>query len=783
MANYVIRYARQAVIAALFVTAAILGIASGVLFAYAGDLPQIAALDNYAPSTVTRVYAEDGQVISEFAIERRDVVQYEDIAPYLRQAIISAEDGNFNRHVGFSISAIVVRLGHDLYDMVKDRIEGRRSRPAGGSTITQQLARNLFAAEIGYEIGDLSPERKIREALVAMQIEKRYTKNEILALYANHVNFGHGRYGVEAAARLYFAKAARDLTLDESAMLAGIVQRPAAQSPFVNMAAAIERRNYALGRMAEEGYITEQEAAAAKARPIIVRGQLRSDESIAPYFVEEVRQHLEERFGEKQLYEGGLSVRTTLDARLQKAANLAVDRGLRRVDKRRGFRRADVKHVLTDGDSAVTLENFNHARWNRPMEAGDIVPALVTSVTSSAAQLRIGTFTAELGREGMAQATAEFDYDWTGRASPRNVFKAGDLIEVGLLALDTALGTATVMLEQEPLVEGALLAIDNRTGQIRAMVGGYSFNRSKFNRAVQAYRQVGSGFKPILYTAAIDRGYTPVSMLLDEETEFFNGENQPPYVPKNYEEEYLGPVTLRYALEHSLNIPAVQMITLLGPEQVVAYGRRFGITSTLHPYLSLALGATDTSLLEMTSAYSVFPNRGVRMTPFSITSITDRDGNLLEENRPEARDAIRADTAYVMTNLLRGVVQNGTGRGALSLNWPVGGKTGTTDDYSDAWFIGFDPNISLGVWVGHDARRTIGTRETGAQAALPIWIEFMEAYLADKDRANPPRFEPPSNIIFVADNESDPFAHSPLPGQAAPEELGEAFIAGTEPQQ
>ncbi len=333
-----------------------------------------------------------------------------------------------------------------------------------------------------------------------------------------------------------------------------------------------------------------------------------------------------------------------------------------------------------------------------------------------------------------------------------------------------------VSLEQSPVVEGALVAIDNRTGQIRAMVGGFSFDRSKFNRATQAHRQVGSLFKPLVYTAAIDRGYTPTSVIVDEPVAYNAGAGQPPYSPKNYDGKYEGGVTLRHALEDSRNVPAVKMMDALGPQQVIAYARRFGLESKLEPYLSLALGAADLTLVDMTSAYSVFPNGGVRMRPHSILKISDRDGNVLEEGRPEPRDAIRADTAFVMTNLLRGVVQRGTAGSAAKLGWPMGGKTGTTDDYGDAWFIGFDPDITVGVWVGHDERKPIGHNETGGVAALPIWIEFMTAYIETRDPKSPPQFTPPGNIVFVPVNAST--------GEAAEEGatgINEAFISGTQP--
>jgi penicillin-binding protein 1A len=661
------------------------------------------------------------------------------------------------------MSRIFITLVRDVFDGMRDMFAGRSSRPAGASTLTQQLARNLFPEDIGFQV---SLERKIKEAIVAVQIEKRYTKREILTFYANHIPFGHGTYGVESAARLYFGKSAKDVSLEEAALLAGIVQRPARQNPFVDVAAATRRRNYALQRMADEGYLSQQEADIAKQKPVIVKGQPRPERSEAPFFVEEIRKHLEQRFGAKQLYESGLSVWSSLDLPLQRAANRAVDRGLRKLDQRRGYRRSAVRNVLADGQR---LDRYSHERWNRPMAAGDIVPGLVTAVTPTSAQVRLGVYRGELGRA---------DFAWTHRTAATDLFKPGDLIEVSITSLNEPARTAALALEQTPLVEGALVAIDNRTGQIKAMVGGFSFERSKFNRAVQAYRQVGSGFKPFVYTAAIDRGFTPVSTLTDEPMSFPAGPGQPPYTPKNYDGVYEGPITLRHALEDSRNVPAVWMMNQLGPAQVVSYARRFGLTGTLQPFLSTALGASEGTLVEMTSAYSVFANQGIRMTPYSILKVSDREGNVLEENRPESHDAIRADTAFVMTNLLRGVIQRGTGAQAAALKWPLGGKTGTTDDNSDAWFLGFDPDMTVGVWVGHDERKPLGPSETGAVAALPIWIEFMQAYLAGKDRDNPPQFARPSNIVFLT---MDGSRTSPESASQVTD-VGEAFISGTEPQ-
>jgi len=772
--HFVIRYARHAVLVALFVVAATAGIVSGLLFAYAADLPEISALDNYSPNTITRVTAGDGQLIGEFATERRVEISYDDIAPQLRQAIIAAEDGDFERHFGLSIPSIAGRLIRDVVQAVQDKMSGRPSgRPAGASTLTQQLARNLFPETVGFRVGDLSFERKIKEAIVAVQIEKRYTKREILTFYANQMHLGHGTYGVEAASRLYFGKSAKNVTLEEAALLAGIFQSPARQSPFVNLDAAARRRNYALQRMADEGYIAQAQAEESKKKSIVVREQPQfQTRSIAPYFLEEVRKHLESRYGAKQLYESGLIVHTTLDARLQDAANRAVARGLRRLDKRRGYR-GPARNVTTGGKA---IDDFKDDRWSQAINIGDVVPAVVTAIgrPAGAARLRIGRYHADLARDGLISSDGRL---WTRRASTAELFKVGDLIQVEVKKIDEANEALTVSLEQTPIVEGALLAIDNRTGQIRAMVGGWDFNRSKFNRAVQAYRQLGSTFKPIVYTTAIDRGYTPVTILIDAPVAFPDGLGNV-YSPQNYDHKFEGPTTVRRALEESRNIPAIKMMDMLGPKNVLAYAKRFGFGEEFGPYLPIALGAGDGTLLEVTSAYTVFPNQGVRMTPFEVLDVKDRDGNLLEENRPEATDVIRADTAYVVLNMMRGVVQRGTGAAAASLKWPLGGKTGTVDENTDAWFVGFDPNLTVGVWTGLDEKKSLGLNETGAQAALPIWMEFMQAYIDTRpDKTTPPQFDTPGNIVFVPVDRASGIAEDP----ESPGAILESFIAGTQP--
>jgi len=759
LAHVVLKVARNAGIVALFVLVAMLGIVSCVMFAYAGDLPQVSSLDNYSPSTITRIYASGGQVIGEFATQRRVVVGYDDINPVLRQAIIATEDAEFDRHLGINVWRMVVAAVVDLAE---------RRRAQGASTLTQQLARNL-KEQFGLT-NEKSLERKVREIILAIQIEKRYTKKEIFTIYCNQMYLGHGAYGVEAASRLYFQKPNKQLTLDEAALIAGIFQTPERQSPFLDMKRAVSRRNVVLQRMADERYITQADADAAKQRPIVTRGQPNQPPGIAPYFVEEVRKHLEKQYGAKVLYENGLNVRTTLDAGLQDLANKALEHGLRAYDKRHGWRKP-TRNVV---DEKHTIEGYKNDRWARPFSVGDVVPAVVvTAPKTGPARLRIGNVHADLEKAG---------YTWTRRTSTADLFKPGDLVDVAITKLDAATGAATVTLEQSPLAEGAILVIDNHTGQIKAMVGGWSFTRSKFNRAVQAYRQLGSTFKPIVYTAAIDRGYTPSSIIVDAPVSYNAGPGQPIYSPHNYDHKFLGPVTLRYALEESRNIPAIKVMESVGPKNVLDYAKRFGFEEDFPPYLPIALGAGDATLIDITSAYTTFPNQGVRMKPFDVLTVKDRDGNLLEENRAEPSDVIRADTAFVMTNMLRGVLSpRGTGAraAAMARTWPLAGKTGTVDDNTDAWFVGFDPDITVGVWLGFDdKRKSLGSVEQGAYSALPIWMEFMKNYIDQRpDKDDPTDFAAPGNIIFLAVDQGN---GSVLSGDT-PGAILEAFISGTQP--
>ena len=780
------RFIRQALVISAFAVAAVAGAVSGMLFAYSPDLPEIAELDRYTPGTITRLYARGGELIGEFATERRLILGYDEIPEVLRNAIISAEDGEFFNHVGINIPRIVITL-------VSNVLKGDLT-DAGASTITMQLARNVRLR--GERLGlQKTWQRKLLEAYYTFHIEKRYTKREILTLYANQMWLGtvtNSAYGVEAAARLYFGKPARDLDLGEAAMIAGIFQSPARQSPLVSLDLARSRRNYALQRMADEGYVTQAEADEAGAQPITLAARTVRSNSIAPYFIEEVRQHLEHAYGVAQLYEEGLTVHTTLDVRLQEAANTAVQAGLRAHDKRRGFR-PPARNIIEDAavddsddrEPADVLAAFGHRRWVFAMDIGDIVPAVVTNVDHEAMQVRFGSYGARVVPKGLRTLESGLTegFRGIGRTPADQLVQPGDLIEVKITALNTTDADGHELdepvveadLEQEPLAEGALLAIENRTGRILAMVGGYSFDRSKFNRATQAYRQLGSLFKGVLYAAAIDQGYTPTSIVPDEPVSYDVGPFQARYRPTNYDYVYEGPITLRRAFEHSRNVPAVWMMSAVGPEIVVDFARRLGFTSPIPPFLSVALGSAEATLQEVTSAYSVFPNRGTRMIPYQIERIVDRAGAVLEEGRPVPQDALRPDTAYIMVSLMRGVVQRGTGMRARQLGWPVGGKTGTMDEYTDAWFVGFDPEITLGVWVGYDEKKTLGDNEQGSRVALPIWLDFMRAYIDGRDTAE--RFVPPANIVFTS---VDPMTGAVTePGAAGA--IRETFIAGTEP--
>ena len=732
------------VIGVLFALAALGGALTGLVLAYQRDLPIIEHIENYEPSIITQVFDDAGNVITEFAVEKRVVIQYEEVPDSLREAFVASEDQRFWRHHGFDPIGIL-RAAWDnalAWEIV-----------SGASTITQQVSRMLFLNR------EESLSRKLKEAILAFKIERAYTKEEILTFYCNLLHFGHGLYGVEAAAEYYFGKKAHELSLEESALIVGLAPSPGNYSPFVNPDAALRRRDVVLSRMAEEDFITTEEFERAKSVPLQLRRRGPSG-NVAPYFVEEVRQYLEEKYGATRIYRGGLRVHTTLNSGMQEQANRSVENALRELDKRQGFRPITT-NVLRDME--ISIQEYRSDDWVEPFGEGQIVKGVVTQ-DGRQTQVRIGRFTATLDPESV---------EWTDRPVD-GLLAIGDITDFKIASIDSEAVTMVVGLEQEPIAEGSLIAIEARTGRIKSMVGGFDFERSKFNRATQARRQPGSAFKAFAVGAAVEEGYTPTSLILDEPVRYVDPHIEEVYEPKNYDRKFEGWVTMRRMVEGSRNVPAVRLTQQIGPEKVAEYARRLGLEGPIPPYLSITLGAAEATLVEMTSAYSAFANQGIRMQPYFITKVTDRDGNVLEENFPKSVSAIRADSAYIVTNLLRGVVQRGTAVRAAQLGRPLAGKTGTTNDYTDAWFIGFDPSLAVGTWVGFDQKLTLGERETGARAALPQWIDFMDKALADKPIED---FPVPSNIVFVHVDKKTGYPTPPSHSQA----LMEAFISGTEP--
>jgi penicillin-binding protein 1A len=544
-------------------------------------------------------------------------------------------------------------------------------------------------------------------------------------LYANEIYLGHGVYGFEAASEFYFSKPAKKLTLPEAALIAGLPKSPALYSPINHPERAQHRRNLVINNMLEDGKITAGEAETARSAPLGLN--IAPDpNSLAPYFVEELRRYLENKYGTDQVHEGGLRVHTSLDMDLQRAATQAVLDGLATYERRHGWH-GHLENVLLGGR---TLAAYRHPDWDNPLEIGGYTHALIMSVSAGSAVTKFGPYSALL---------SEADVKWTKQKLAR-ILSPGDVVYVKILSLESS-GKARVSLEQDSGAQGALLAIDNTTGEIRAMVGGRDFELSKFNRATQALRQVGSSFKPYVYTAAIDQGARPDDTIVDAPVIFQTASG--PYFPHNYDEKYEGTITLQRALAQSRNIPALKLADQLGIRNVEDYARKFGIASPLPPYLPVALGAAEMTLEEQTSAYSVFPNDGVRLVPRMIKKVEDYDGRVLEENYPEVKDVISPRTARLMSAMLQGVVQHGTAIAATTLKLPLAGKTGTTNDFTDAWFVGFSPSLTAGVWVGYDEKKTLGAKETGARTALPIWMEFMKVALAGKD---PGQFQPPPDL-------------------------------------
>jgi len=634
-----------------------------------------------------------------------------------------------------------------------------------GATLTQQLARNFFSMH------ERTIRRKLKEAFLAIDIEKRLSKDQILTLYANLIYLGHGAYGVEAASRLYFGKPAKELSLAEAALIAGMIQNPERRwSPVRNPKGALQRRNYVLQRMRRLGFITAEQMESAMAEPLGASLH-RPHYTTGSFFVETIRQRIEKAYGTDTLYSGGLTIRTTLDPGLQKAAESAVHEGLVALDMSLGFRKP--KNIVAEG-LAKDPSEWEAPSWHDMVfEGGGMVHAVVLEVTRNRARLRIADRRAVLRR-----AAAK----WTHTSSLRRILKPGDLVLVRLPEPlpDGDDAELEVALLQEPALEAALVAMDNRSGAIRALVGGFDYDRSEFNRAIQAKRQCGSAFKPFVYVTAFQQGFTAADTLLDAPFLLPDAEGNLTYCPKNYYPKYFGITTLRRALEHSYNATAVKLQQLVGGDAVVDTARRFGISTPLHPYATLALGALEVRLVDLVRAYAGIANLGESPEPRYLTEVSDRDGRTLERTYPVLHRAMPPAASYLMVHVLEGVIKEGTGVRAKRLPAHLAGKTGTTDDYTDAWFLGFSPRLTVGVWVGRDLKKTIGKRMTGARAALPIWIRFMEAYLATLDEAAlKEAFPVPAGVVFTPVDYFTGLRAIP----ACRRVILEAFLDGTEPSE
>jgi penicillin-binding protein 1A len=748
---------------------------------YSQDLPDHAQLANYEPPVMTRVHAADGSLIAEYARERRLYLPIQAIPNLVIHAFLSAEDKNFYRHAGIDPEGIVRAI------LANVRSGGRKEQ--GASTITQQVAKNfLVGSEKSYE-------RKIREALIALRMESTFSKDKILELYLNEIFLGTltpGRnlHGIAAAALDYFGKSVHELTLAEAAYIAALPKGPNNYHPFRQRQAAIERRNWVIDRMVENGYATAEDAQKAKKEPLGVNPRYISPNSNASgYFAEEVRREIAERYGEEKLYEGGLSIRTTLDPKMQAMARKALVDGLVRFDEARGWRGAQTHLNLTGREWGIALAELP--------ALGDIQPwrlAAVLVVAGGAAKIGL-----QPKREGSGQISRDREFGLVGpdgvkwtRRSVDKALNVGDVVYVE--PIDGKSGQ--FRLRQVPEISGAIVAMDPYTGRVHAMVGGFSYDQSEFNRATQALRQPGSSFKPFVYATALDNGYTPSSVILDAPITLDMGPGQEAWTPSNYDGKSSGPRTLRYGIEHSKNLMTVRLAKDVGMPLIAEYARRFGVYDDMLPVLSMALGAGETTVMRMTGAYAMFDNGGRRIKPTLIDRIQDRTGHTLyrhdtrqcetcsvekwsDQSEPKLVDdreqVLDPLTAYQITSMLEGVVQRGTAQVVKAVGKPLAGKTGTTNDAKDVWFVGFSPDLAVGVYIGYDQPKSLGNSVTAAQYAAPVFRDFMQMALKYKP-ATPFRIPPGIKLIRV----SSASGMRAGPGEGAGVIL-EAFKPGTSP--
>ncbi|MDD2540771.1 MAG: PBP1A family penicillin-binding protein [Desulfuromonadaceae bacterium] len=733
---------------------------SGYVFYLMARLPKVDRLADYKPPIVSQVFGDDGTLVGEFYLERRIVVPINKMPRKLIQAFVSAEDSNFYSHTGIDYLGIVRAAFKNLMSM---------SKKEGASTITQQVTKSML----------LSPEkkfsRKIKEAILAKRMEERLSKDEILYLYLNQIYLGNGAYGVQAAAETYFGKNVEQLNLAEISMLAGLPKAPNAYSPIKHLEKARERQAYVLDRMTAEGYISPAEADHAKKTPIVLQPMKKVNNEQSAYFLEYLRMQLEQKYGEDQLYKGGLKIYTTMNASMQRAAYNSLRKGLKEVDKRQGFR--GPTKFLTEAEVAAFCNKVEDSIDSATLITGETYQGVVVGFNpqKGEALIRVGDRTGFLSRKHMA---------WGGRIGMINHYgkpekgskglTLGSVIEVSVVSPDSNKEGAQFALDQTPEVQAALVSIDPRTGGVKAMVGGYDFKKSQFNRAMQAKRNAGSAFKPIIYAAALDKGLTPATIIEDEPVEYPDGAGGT-WKPQNYDHLFRGPVTMREALTESINIVSVKIMEQIGAPYAAEYAKKLGFTSPIPANLALALGAASISPFELTTAYTVFANKGQLISPYFVTKVTDSDGTVLQDTPPPVPvPVIPPETAYVITNLMQSVVTSGTGHRASLIGRPVAGKTGTTNGAKDAWFVGYIPQLVTGVWVGYDQGRSLGSGGTGGQAAAPIWSDFMQQAVLSLPVED---FEAPENVSFVLIN--------PRTGKLAREGTAgavmECFIKGTEP--
>jgi penicillin-binding protein 1A len=761
--------------------------AAALFWQFSKDLPDYSQLQDYEPPVMTRIHASDGALLAEYARERRLYLPIQAIPKLVTHAFVAAEDKNFYEHGGIDISGII-RAG-----VVYVQNFGSNRRPQGASTITQQVAKNFLLSN------EVSLDRKLKEILLALRIERAYSKDKILELYLNEIYLGLGAYGIAAASLLYFDKSVHELTIAEAAYLAGLPKGPNNYNPFRQRDRAIERRNYVIDRMVEDQYITVQEAEKAKKEPLNVTPHPTGAHMFAAeYFAEEVRREIYERYGEKKLYEGGLSIRTTLDPKYQAIARKALTDGLVQFDEGQGWR-GPITKIDVGGDWGAKLADIK--------SLADIAPwrlAVVLETSEQSARIGLQPPRDPGGSVSRERQVGIFTLDgvkWAKRGAERQkggpnvsqILQPGDVV----YAEPTAKDSGQYRLRQIPEVSGAMVVMDPWTGRVLALVGGFSYDQSQFNRATQALRQPGSSFKPFVYSAALDNGYTPSSVVLDAPIEIEQGPGLAAWRPENYEGKYYGPQTLRFGLEHSRNVMTVRLAQDVGMPLIAEYAKRFGVYDDLPPYLSFALGAGETTVLRMTAAYSMFANGGKRIKPTLIDRIQDRYGHtifrhdqrecrgcnaeqwakqpepILVDRREQVLDPM---TAFQITWMLKGVVERGTAAEAFKdIGRPVAGKTGTTNDEKDAWFIGYTPDLTVGVYIGYDKPKHLARGATGGHLAAPIVKDFMKTALADKPGVD---FAPPPGIKLIRVDARSGLR--PSPG-ASGRVILEAFKPGTAP--